>query len=125
MGRSEVSDLSLDSGAGAPSRRSRRSLDKSQRVQLICFKGESRRPSLCPATVGALLAFCDSGCSYCVEIRPLLVATIHRLPHRIIESIRPTSGTVSRRDTFRVPLGPSKTAKVPSVSLMNQPGIVV
>src|SRR3954452_16253864 len=73
----------------------------------------------------ALLAFCDSGCSYCVEIRPLLVATIHRLPHRIIESIRPTSGTVSPRDTFRVPLGPSKTAKVPSVSLMNQPGIVV
>ena len=85
-------------------------------------------PFLCPPPIGDVWGssgICDSGCVYCVEIRPLLVATIHRLPHRIIDSIRPTCGTVSPRDTFRIPSGPSKTAKVPSASRINQPGMVV
>jgi hypothetical protein len=63
--------------------------------------------------------------SYRVEIRPLLVATIQRLPQRTIESIFPTPGTVSPRDAFQIPLGPSRTAVPPLTSRIVQPSIVV
>ena len=35
------------------------------------------------------------GCQwcYCVEIKPVVVATIQRPPQRVIETIRPTPGT--------------------------------
>ena len=63
--------------------------------------------------------------TYGVEIRPLLVATIRRLPHRKIDSILPTPGTVSPRVTRQVPLGPSNTA-VPFVTSRSvQPLMVV
>ena len=63
--------------------------------------------------------------TYGVEIRPLLVATIRRLPHRKINSILPTPGTVSPRVTRQVPLGPSNTA-VPFVTSRSvQPLMVV
>src|SRR5580765_4604054 len=63
--------------------------------------------------------------TYGVEIRPLLVATIRRLPHRKIDSILPTPGTVSPRVTRQVPLGPSNTA-VPFVTSRSvQPSMVV
>src|SRR6516225_580991 len=52
---------------------------------------------------------------YGVEIRPLLVATIRRLPQRTIESTLPTPGTVCPGLAFQTPLGPSRTA-VPSVT---------
>ena len=63
--------------------------------------------------------------TYGVEIRPVLVATIRRLPHRKIETILPTPGTVSPRVTRQVPLGPSNTA-VPFITSRNvQPSMVV
>ena len=62
---------------------------------------------------------------YRVEIRPLLVATIQRLPQRTIESIFPTPGTVSPRVAFQMPLGPSRTAVPPLTSRIVQPSIVV
>jgi len=63
--------------------------------------------------------------AYGVEIRPLLVATIQRLPQRTIESIFPTPGTVSPRVAFQMPLGPSKTAVPPLTSRIVHPSIVV
>src|SRR5215831_17433691 len=54
-----------------------------------------------------------------VEIRPLLVATIQRLPQRTIESIRPIPGTVSPCAARQAPLGPSSTTRIV------QPSIVV
>ena len=62
---------------------------------------------------------------YGVEIRPLLVATIHRLPHRTINSTRPTPGTVSPRFTLQMPFGPSKTAVPLVTSRSIQPSMVV
>ena len=62
---------------------------------------------------------------YGVEIRPLLVATIHRLPHRTIDSTRPTPGTVSPRFTRQMPFGPSKTAVPSMTSRSIQPPMVV
>ena len=63
--------------------------------------------------------------TYGVEIRPLLVATIRRLPHRKIDLILPTPGTVSPRVARQVPLGPSNTA-VPFVTSRSvQPLMVV
>src|SRR6266487_5754975 len=62
---------------------------------------------------------------YRVEIRPLLVATIQRLPQRTIESIFPTPGTVSPRIAFHTPFGPSKTAVPPLTSRIVHPSIVV
>ena len=62
---------------------------------------------------------------YRVEIKPLLVATIHRLPQRTIESIFPTPGTVSPRVAFQTPLGPSRTAVPPLTSRIVQPSMVV
>ena len=53
---------------------------------------------------------------YRVEIRPLLVATIQRLPHRTIESIFPMLGMVSPWLALLTPLGPSKTAVLPLTS---------
>jgi len=76
------------------------------------------------------LAWSDANClqvraSYGVDINPLLVATIQRLPQRTIDSTRPTPGTVSPRLTVKVPFGPSKTA-VPSVTSRSiQPSMVV
>src|SRR5262245_32278826 len=60
-----------------------------------------------------------------VEIRPLLVATIQRLPQRTIESIRPTPGTVSPRAARHTPSGPSSTTVPPTTSRTVQPSIVV
>src|SRR5262252_6031737 len=54
---------------------------------------------------------------YGVEIRPLLVATIKRLPQRTIESTLPTPGTVCPAVTFQTPLGPSITAAPSSRSI--------
>jgi len=59
-------------------------------------------------------------------MRPLLVATIHRFPQRTIDSIFPSSGNVSPGTTFfRTPLGPCKTAVLPTTSCTIQPAIVV
>src|SRR4029453_7806148 len=58
-------------------------------------------------------------------MRPLLVATIQRLPQRTIESIFPTPGTVSPRIAFHTPFGPSKTAVPPLTSRIVHPSIVV
>jgi hypothetical protein len=75
-----------------------------------------------------LAAICARLTSYhpCgVEIRPLLVATIKRLPQRTIESTLPTPGTVCPGLALQTPLGPSRTA-VPSVTSRSvQPLIVV
>ena len=60
-----------------------------------------------------------------VEIRPLLVATIQRLPQRTIESIFPTPGTVSPRVAFHTPFGPSSTAVPPLTSRIVHPSMVV
>ena|SRR6476659_2860969 len=63
--------------------------------------------------------------TYGVEIRPVLVATIRRLPHRKIETILPTPGTVSPRVTCQVlPLGPSNTAVPFITSRSVQPSMV-
>jgi hypothetical protein len=62
---------------------------------------------------------------YGVEIKPLLVATIHRLPQRTIDSTRPTPGTVSPRFTLQMPFGPSKTAVPLVTSRSIQPSMVV
>jgi hypothetical protein len=62
---------------------------------------------------------------HCVVIRPLLVATIQRLPQRTIESIFPKPGTMFPRVTFTGPLGPSKMTVPPITSRTVQPGMVV
>src|SRR5215470_8248446 len=62
---------------------------------------------------------------YRVEIRPLLVATIQRLPQRTIESIFPTPGTVSPRVALHTPFGPSRTAAPSRTSRRVQPSMVV
>jgi len=55
----------------------------------------------------------------------VLVATIRRLPHRKIETILPTPGTVSPRVTCQVlPLGPSNTAVPFITSRSVQPSMV-
>jgi hypothetical protein len=63
--------------------------------------------------------------AYGVETRPLLVATIQRLPHRTIESTFPNPGTVSPLVARHCPLGPSKTAVPPTTSRTVQPSMVV
>jgi hypothetical protein len=70
-------------------------------------------------------SFADKQVVYRVEIKPLLVATIHRLPQRTTESIFPTPGTVSPRVAFQTPLGPSRTAVPPLTSRIVQPSMVV
>jgi hypothetical protein len=71
----------------------------------------------------------DRDCSwfacYGVEIRPLLVATIQRLPQRTIESTFPNPGTVSPLVALNIPSGPSKTAVPPTTSRTIQPSIVL
>lgn len=75
--------------------------------------------------------YLPSGCifqrekRYGVEIRPLLVATIQRLPQSTIESTFPRPGTVSPLATLNIPLGPSKTAVSPRTSRTFQPSMVV
>src|SRR5436190_22376226 len=59
-----------------------------------------------------------------VVIRPLLVATIQRLPQRTIESIRPAPGTVSPTATFQTPVGPCSTALRPVTARAVQPSMV-
>jgi hypothetical protein len=58
---------------------------------------------------------------HCVAIRPLLVATIQRLPQRTIESIFPKPGTMFPRVTFTGPLGPSKITVPPITSETSSP----
>src|SRR5262245_23834059 len=58
-------------------------------------------------------------------MRPLVVATIQRLPQRTIESIRPIPGTVSPCAARQAPLGPSSTTVPPTTSRIVQPSIVV
>jgi hypothetical protein len=53
-----------------------------------------------PANLGAIAPSgfrkrSSQACGYSVEMSPAVVATIQRLPHRTIVSIRPTPGTVS------------------------------
>src|SRR3954452_4728819 len=60
-----------------------------------------------------------------VEIRPLLVATIQRLPQRTTDSTRPIPGTVSPCAARQTPPGPSSTAVPPTTSRIVQPSIVV
>src|SRR5262249_60132569 len=62
---------------------------------------------------------------YGVKIKPLLVATIQRLPHRTIESTLPTPGTVSPCPTRQTPFGPCTTAMPSMTSISAQPAIVV
>jgi hypothetical protein len=62
---------------------------------------------------------------FCVEIRPLVVATIQRLPQRTIESILPTPGTLSPCVALQTPPGPSKMTVPPTTSRIVQPSIVV
>src|SRR5215471_17159516 len=60
-----------------------------------------------------------------VEISPLLVATMKRLPQRTIESTLPTLGTVCPGITLQMPFGPSNTAVPLVTSRSVQPGMVV
>jgi hypothetical protein len=62
---------------------------------------------------------------YGVETRPLLVATIQRLPQRTIESTFPNPGTVSPLVARHCPLGPSKTAVPPTTSRTVHPSMVL
>ena len=62
---------------------------------------------------------------YGVVIRPLLVATIQRLPQRTIESTRPSCGTVLPAAALKIPFGPSKTAVPLTTSRTVQPSMVV
>ncbi len=63
--------------------------------------------------------------AYGVEINPLAVATIQRLPQRTMESIRPMPGTSSPRAAIRIPSGPSSTAVPARTSRTAHPTIVV
>src|SRR3954468_14801761 len=66
-----------------------------------------------------------TGNQFWVEIRPLLVATIQRLPQRTTDSMRPIPGTVSPCAARQTPPGPSSTAVPPTTSRIVQPSIVV
>jgi hypothetical protein len=68
---------------------------------------------------------CQPTTPYGVEIKPLLVATIKRLPQRTIDSTLPTPGTVCPGVTFQTPFGPSITAVLSTTSRSVQPSIVV
>jgi hypothetical protein len=59
-----------------------------------------------------------------VEISPLLVATMKRLPQRTIESTLPTLGTVCPGITLQMPFGPSNSAVPLATSRSFQPGMV-
>ena len=63
--------------------------------------------------------------TYGVAIKPEVVETTQRLPHRTTESMRPTPGTVSPRITFRTPLGPWRTIASPRTSRTTQPSMVI
>jgi hypothetical protein len=82
-------------------------------------------PGLGGLLIGAERGFGAVENQSCVEIRPLVVATIQRLPQRTIESIRPTPGTVSPCAARQAPLGPSSTTVPPATSRIVQPSIVV
>src|SRR5215471_2109565 len=60
-----------------------------------------------------------------VEISPLLVATMKRLPQRTIESTLPTLGTVCPGITLQTPFGPSNTAVPLVTSRSVRPGMLV
>src|SRR5688572_2352774 len=57
-------------------------------------------------------------------MRPLEVETIHRLPHRTIESTFPTPGTVSPCVALHTPPGPCKTTVLPTTSRIIHPSTV-
>ena len=79
-----------------------------------------------PHRMGPLLPRAGQfGANYRVEIKPVLVATIQRLPQRTMESIFPTPGTTPPRVTLQIPFGPSKMAVPPITSRTVQPSIVV
>jgi hypothetical protein len=63
--------------------------------------------------------------SYGVEIKPEVVETIQRPPHRTTESMRPTPGTVSPRITLRTPFGPCRIIASPRTSRTIQPSMVI
>src|SRR5262245_11981716 len=77
-----------------------------------------------PTRAIVLKLVCNTN-AYGVEIKPLLVATIGRLPQRKIDSTLPTPGIMSPRATVRMPSGPSKTAVPLATSRSVQPSIVV
>src|SRR5262249_34061410 len=62
---------------------------------------------------------------FLVEIRPLVVATIQRLPQRTIESILPISGTVSPCAARQTPLWPSSTTVPPPTPRIVPPSVRV
>ena len=85
-------------------------------------------PPMSPGACEGVLRKTPSGhtdAAQSVVIRPLLVATIQRLPQRTMESIRPAPGTVSPTDTLRTPSGPCNTAMPPDTFRTVQPSIVV
>jgi len=85
-------------------------------------------PPMSPGACEGVLRKTPSGhtdAAQSVVIRPLLVATIQRLPQRTMESIRPAPGTVSPTDTLRTPSGPCNTAVRPDTFRTVQPSIVV
>src|SRR5713226_666705 len=74
------------------------------------------------ATVSNIFLACRT---HRVVIKPLLVETIQRLPHRTIESTVPSPGTVSPRATFQTPLGPCNTALPLATSRITHPSRTV
>jgi hypothetical protein len=68
---------------------------------------------------------CQSTRPYGVEIKPLLVATIKRLPQRTIDSTLPTPGTICPGVALQTPLGPSNTAVPFTTSRSVQPSMVL
>jgi hypothetical protein len=71
---------------------------------------ETGEVSLDPLRQDLIPYWCQLNATHGVEMRPPLVATIHRAPHRTMESTRPTPGTVSPRFAVQIPFGPSRTA---------------
>lgn len=71
------------------------------------------------------IAFTQLAPRYGVEIRPLLVATIKRLPQPKMPTTWPTPGTVSPRFTLQIPSGPSNTAVPLTTSRSTHPSMVV
>src|SRR5262249_620720 len=101
-------------------------LARSLRSETRVISAERRaQPAIAPAygTRGSNPLLIEN--QFWVEIRPLVVATIQRLPQRTIESIRPIPGTVSPCAARQAPLGPSSTTVPPTTSRIVQPSIVV
>src|SRR5271165_4690934 len=82
-------------------------------------------PGITHVTSAHVLGRCRAGRAHWLVIKPLLVETIQRLPHRTIESTVPSPGTVSPRAAFQTPLGPCNTAVPFATSRTTQPSMVV